>query len=344
MTAYVGGRRHVNGYGHNRHHHDDPDLDLYGRRRTRSGSWRSPNRRGFDEPDFGDDLLGAREAKLSTLQHHLEDLKEDNRQMSLRLNQAEGCIQDLEYDDGGLMRNSPSLVEDYDRPVSRLSLAENDRQRRLRRELREIRDDLNAVRGSIQPTTVDDMYLTDGRGLSPSSRRRRLRHHHLDDNEIGDWGSRQLEGISLARQRSDLDYGCGHSSVQGINPSASYVGYRSVFPRPLLTQRNKFQQSPLMSRRFDLNYANDDTVFMPSSPAELSIGDRVKVSRNGGTSHGRVRYIGHLPGKVGPYLGLELENEGGKHDGIYNGFRYFQCKGYRGVFVPFDRVVLAWRQ
>jgi len=62
-------------------------------------------------------------------------------------------------------------------------------------------------------------------------------------------------------------------------------------------------------RRFDVD---GDCVFVPSSPADLSIGDRVKVSRHAGstTSHAFVKYVGHLPGKVGPYVGLELENEG----------------------------------
>ena len=63
-------------------------------------------------------------------------------------------------------------------------------------------------------------------------------------------------------------------------------------------------------RRFDVD--GGDYAFVPSSPADLSIGDRVKVSRHGGsaTSHAFVKYVGHLPGKVGPYVGLELENEG----------------------------------
>lgn len=83
--------------------------------------------------------------------------------------------------------------------------------------------------------------------------------------------------------------------------------------------------------------------FAPRNPNEVSVGDLVKFSRNGGhISKGQVKFIGHLPGKSDTYLGVELENEMGKHDGVFERTRYFQCKPNKGVFVAFSKVVMAW--
>lgn len=326
------------------------ELDDFGPHTPR----RFHQRNSLEDLTFGGaSSLGGqhRDATLSTLQRHLADLKKDNRQMSVRLSRAEDCLQTLENDEE-IFPHNPEGFEDFDAVTPGNWTEEDDKRRRLRRDLREIRSDLDAMRNSLR--REEDPYY-DGRASPHSPRRQRRshwdqRHHGGEENGLTEWGAHQLNGVwtsSPSRQCTDLDYYGRRSPVisSRSRSAASGVGYRSVFPRPLVTQhsRTSLQRSTSPRRRFDVD---GDYAFVPSSPADLSIGDRVKVSRSGGSrqSHAFVKYVGHLPGKVGPYVGLELENEGGKHDGLHNGYRYFQCRGNRGIFLPFDRIMLAWRQ
>ena len=67
------------------------------------------------------------------------------------------------------------------------------------------------------------------------------------------------------------------------------------------------------------------TAFAPRDGMDIHISDVVKFIRQGGRiSKGLVHFIGHLPNRNDTYLGIELEVEDGKHDGIYDGKRYFQ--------------------
>lgn len=65
--------------------------------------------------------------------------------------------------------------------------------------------------------------------------------------------------------------------------------------------------------------------FAPRSVSDLKIGNLVKFSRpKGKISKGTVKYVGPLFGREEDYLGIELEdNQEGKHDGIFQGTRYF---------------------
>ncbi|XP_074662193.1 uncharacterized protein LOC141914792 isoform X2 [Tubulanus polymorphus] len=122
----------------------------------------------------------------------------------------------------------------------------------------------------------------------------------------------------------------------------SPVGFRSVSPKPVATQHNK---SLITSPRESKLSTSGKRPYVPRSPADVQLGSIVKFSRQTGQiSRGLVRFVGHLPGRDDTYLGLELENEDGKHDGTYNNVRYFSCKPNKGVFVTFNKVVMAWAQ
>ncbi|XP_048396366.1 centrosome-associated protein 350-like isoform X2 [Stegostoma tigrinum] len=84
--------------------------------------------------------------------------------------------------------------------------------------------------------------------------------------------------------------------------------------------------------------------FAPRSIADLKIGHLVKFSRPAGKiSKGLVKYLGHLPGRQEAYLGVELEgDEVGRHNGTFEGVCYFVCKLNKGVFVNFNKVIMAW--
>ncbi|XP_021341406.1 uncharacterized protein LOC110442231 isoform X3 [Mizuhopecten yessoensis] len=83
--------------------------------------------------------------------------------------------------------------------------------------------------------------------------------------------------------------------------------------------------------------------FSPRTPGDIHLEDVVKFSRQGGKlSQGTVKFVGHLPGRNDVYLGVELDKEEGKHDGTFESARYFKCKPNKGVFVAFNKVVMAW--
>ncbi|XP_062594873.1 uncharacterized protein LOC134256228 [Saccostrea cucullata] len=79
----------------------------------------------------------------------------------------------------------------------------------------------------------------------------------------------------------------------------------------------------------------------PRSPSMLCIDDVIEFTRyNGLRSSGIVKYVGNLKDRAGIFVGVELDDEeDGKHDGVYNGVRYFNCKPSKGLFVKFEKVV-----
>lgn len=175
----------------------------------------------------------------------------------------------------------------------------------------------------------------------------------LLDGSIDDPGySRHRRRDSIDSCSTDVILRAADDEMNQINLEKSPVScdlrvqsgsLRSVSPKPLLTQRNKGSLGATVSSRSSTCCYATKRPFAPRTPADVNIGDVVKFCRHGGKiSKGIVKYIGHLPGKHDTYLGLELEHEMAKHDGVYEGVRYFQSKPNRGVFVAFSKVVMAW--
>ncbi|KAK7507882.1 hypothetical protein BaRGS_00000847 [Batillaria attramentaria] len=86
--------------------------------------------------------------------------------------------------------------------------------------------------------------------------------------------------------------------------------------------------------------------FPVNSKLQVQLGDHVVVK---GERTGRIRYIGHLD-KIGQpnmvFVGLELDAPGleldapvGRHDGFFNGKRYFFCHKDHGIFLPLHDIV-----
>ncbi|XP_036356572.1 uncharacterized protein LOC115227315 isoform X2 [Octopus sinensis] len=83
--------------------------------------------------------------------------------------------------------------------------------------------------------------------------------------------------------------------------------------------------------------------YVPQSPDDIHLGDIVKFSKYGGKiSQGIVKFIGPLSGRSDTYIGIELHQDDGKHDGVFEGNRYFKCKPNKGVFVTYNKIVMAW--
>ncbi|CAH8454806.1 unnamed protein product [Schistosoma turkestanicum] len=72
---------------------------------------------------------------------------------------------------------------------------------------------------------------------------------------------------------------------------------------------------------------------------ELIIGRRVVHDKNFGT----ICYVGHLPKSSGLWLGIDWDDQSrGRHDGTYNGVRYFQAKSpTSGSFIRPSKVSLG---
>jgi dynactin 1 len=64
--------------------------------------------------------------------------------------------------------------------------------------------------------------------------------------------------------------------------------------------------------------------------AELTIGQTVELN-DGRTA--TIRFIGQTEFAPGEWIGVELEDNGGKNDGSVKGERYFECEMGRGMFV-----------
>ncbi|XP_053738675.1 CAP-Gly domain-containing linker protein 3 isoform X2 [Synchiropus splendidus] len=67
----------------------------------------------------------------------------------------------------------------------------------------------------------------------------------------------------------------------------------------------------------------------------VEVGDEVLVA---GQKHGTVRYFGKTDFAPGFWVGVELDQPTGKHDGSVFGVRYFHCLPKYGVFAPPSRV------
>uniref|UniRef100_A0A2C9LHY3 CAP-Gly domain-containing protein n=1 Tax=Biomphalaria glabrata TaxID=6526 RepID=A0A2C9LHY3_BIOGL len=133
-------------------------------------------------------------------------------------------------------------------------------------------------------------------------------------------------------------------SVTSLDSMRASAGFRSIVPAPLVTQHNKGELAPKnVTSLLNSSLTQGLRPFAPRSIADLRNEDVVKFSRVGGKlTQGVVKYVGHLPGRSEAYLGVELDKDEGKHDGTFEGIRYFKCKPNKGVFVAFNKVVMAW--
>jgi len=91
------------------------------------------------------------------------------------------------------------------------------------------------------------------------------------------------------------------------------------------------------ARGFDskeVDFRTDDLILKaagkaaPASAASVGVGDKVTWNGKSGT----VRFAGAVKFAAGEWLGLELDEASGMHDGTVFGVAYFECGPKRGVF------------
>ncbi|XP_077338695.1 uncharacterized protein LOC143983179 [Lithobates pipiens] len=166
---------------------------------------------------------------------------------------------------------------------------------------------------------------------------------YSENTDILVQGYQDGQGITLHANTN----GGGHEEIQELREdglcSASHLPdnvishsqqYGNNDYSPFSKTVNKRQHLSVLPRR----------PFAPKSAADLKLGDLVKFSHPGGKiSKGTVQYKGPLPGREEVYLGVELEGgDLGKHDGVFQGTRYFLCKPNKGAFVNFSKIIMAW--
>nr|CAD7266157.1 unnamed protein product [Timema shepardi] len=155
-------------------------------------------------------------------------------------------------------------------------------------------------------------------------------------------------GQSLPDLRVDLDIDSGDSTDSLIDEAEEYLR-RSI--DSILTGAD---WGKVGRRRLGRKYSEPDHIrelvppksakpFLPKIPRDLKLDYFVKIiSNEGRVMVGRVRYMGSVPGRVEPHVGVELPQDSGDCDGSFQGRRFFDCDPGKGLFVPFKKVVMAW--
>ncbi|KAJ6647671.1 CAP-Gly domain-containing linker protein 1, partial [Pseudolycoriella hygida] len=97
----------------------------------------------------------------------------------------------------------------------------------------------------------------------------------------------------------------------------------------------------------DYSPSKQSLPFLPKSPKCLKLGHLAKViTKTGRVVIGRVRYLGPLAssqfGEGESFVGLQLPNSLGDCDGTIDGRKFFDCEPQHGIFVPFQKIVMAW--
>lgn len=70
----------------------------------------------------------------------------------------------------------------------------------------------------------------------------------------------------------------------------------------------------------------------------INVGQRVEVIFKGEVHEGTVKYKGGLANTTGDWVGLELDEQVGKHNGLHKGRQYFSCKNKHGIFIHPSRI------
>ncbi|XP_078280324.1 uncharacterized protein LOC144607385 [Rhinoraja longicauda] len=117
----------------------------------------------------------------------------------------------------------------------------------------------------------------------------------------------------------------------------------SVFPFPMVGCQcsscvSFFSNYKLTSRRNGHDKEIKPLLHFQRQKLPISVNDYVIVN---GNKSGTARYVGHLDNSGmanAVFVGVELDEPSGKHDGIFEGKRYFQCYENFAIFVPVHEI------
>ncbi|KAL1523735.1 hypothetical protein AB1Y20_018664 [Prymnesium parvum] len=127
------------------------------------------------------------------------------------------------------------------------------------------------------------------------------------------------DGLAASRTPTPQDVKSSTASTDDGMPT-------SELPCDLSTPRDVESAAPISS---------SPPLLRASLSAHVRLGDRVEVYLASKHQHvlGTVRYVGGTHFQGGQWIGVELEDAVGRHDGSVDNVRYFKCDRNRGVFV-----------
>ncbi|XP_072911082.1 uncharacterized protein [Hemitrygon akajei] len=117
----------------------------------------------------------------------------------------------------------------------------------------------------------------------------------------------------------------------------------SVFPFPMVGCQcsscvSFFTNYKLTSRRNGHDKEIKPLLHFQRQKLPINVNDYVIVN---GNKSGTARYVGHLDSSGmanAVFVGVELDEPSGKHDGVFEGKRYFQCYENFAIFVPVHEI------
>eukprot|EP01025_Chloroclados_australasicus_P005937 TRINITY_DN1193_c0_g1_i5.p2 TRINITY_DN1193_c0_g1~~TRINITY_DN1193_c0_g1_i5.p2 ORF type:complete len:250 (-),score=11.88 TRINITY_DN1193_c0_g1_i5:244-993(-) len=158
-----------------------------------------------------------------------------------------------------------------------------------------------------------------------------------DDKMFGYYGARDGYIIHII----DLDPSSLTKEIENLESVPKYVMSDEDYDQREDTFR-KFKknilgidQDPRSDQ--DLNYQKENEIYQRQILQQIQVGQRCEVQPGG--RRGVVKYIGEVETLTSKHwVGVQLDEPVGKHDGQIGGKRYFTCPQNFGIFVHPDRV------
>ncbi|XP_071149665.1 uncharacterized protein [Mytilus edulis] len=149
------------------------------------------------------------------------------------------------------------------------------------------------------------------------------------ENELHSNPDNKVKGSKLYMGSKQKTQSVNKKWSRALSPSVT-----SVCSQPIKGCKCSRCESAVRSGDEDVN---DAQKFSVSYKLQVQQGDYVVAK---GDKTGRICYIGHLDNTPDVlYVGLELAQPVGQHDGFYKSKRYYTCKKDHGIFVPLQEIL-----
>ncbi|XP_066992477.1 uncharacterized protein [Anabrus simplex] len=209
------------------------------------------------------------------------------------------------------------------------------------------RSDMNLFSTGYWSGGRDSQYSISSRNIKvqPTTR---IRSRNKVTFQESSFQRRSHPGQSLPDLRVDMEPDSGDSTDSLIDEAEEYLrrSIDSILTGTDWSKVGRRRQTRRMSEPDpirEISPPQTSQPFLPKVPRDIKLDYFVKVITNEGrVMVGRTRYVGSVPNRPEPHVGVELAKDAGDSDGTFEGRRFFDCEPGRAVFVPFKKVVMAW--